>query len=164
MNKDSFTNLTNEYLQFAFAEADKSLAESLTSFREIIKKSYIAVAFYLSALIYFFNHSHNCDILGFWIYTCLTMVSALCIGYTSFNLYSAPMHSPGTEPIYSIDPFYQNKQDQIREFLISKLLHIDVAINFNYKEVAMRNERFRNSAIAFVVSCILAFLYWLFRN
>lgn len=157
MDQD-FSKFSNEYLQFAFEEADKALSESLVSYREIINKSYLAIAFYISALVFFIGHLKESE-----AYIFLSAISVVCILWIANNLFSSKMYSPGTEPSYTIHSYYQDKPDQIREVLISKIIHINEAIKCNYKEVGRRNNTFKWSAATFIIISIVSFFYILSR-
>ena len=67
------------------------------------------------------------------------------------------MSFPGMMPEDIIHPFYKDKQEQLRELYITKLLSHKKGIERNVEEVNKRNERFHTAALIMVGGFILAF-------
>ena len=148
------SKFSSDYLKLAYEEAEKALLESLLSYREIINKSYIAAAFYVSAIVYLIDMN---EISAFRII--LSIASAISCFIILLNLISAKMYSPGTEPRYSVHEYFLNSENQIDKFLVTRLEDVDQKINFNYKEVGKRNARFKWSAGVFILALIISSFY-----
>lgn len=157
--KIDWSKFSNEALEFAFKESSVVLNATLTTFKDTTTRSYFALTFYASILVFYYQQQMVPD-------TLIPFLGCICSVLVIWpSLMPGRMSFSGTEPHDLIHPYYESitHEAQLREMYISKLVAHENAIHANRKENNKRLYLFRLSAIVLVLSFLLAFLFRFWR-
>jgi len=164
----SWDKYTDESLDFILDQSEKLLEETFKSFREVINKSYIALAIYVSIISYCYNEiiAYHTSIIKTIPYCVLICGTGYCIYLIWDNLFPTKMSFLGSQPRVLIDRYFEqfSDNDQIRVYKASKIADYDEGISTNKIQIDKRNDNFKWSAKTLFMSIFISLLfYWLCR-
>jgi len=148
--------LKTKSLDYVYSESEKLLNETFTSFRRNSDKSYIAVAFYLGLIYFFYSQLEDnsiFSIIGIFLYTISILLILKSLKPRVMNLIGSQVKDIELSYYEQFD----SDDEKLRQMKISRIIAIDEAIDENKSEIIEMSKYFKWSINFSVFSAVILF-------
>ena len=148
--------LKTKSLDYVYSESEKLLNETFTSFRRNSDKSYIAVAFYLGLIYFFYSQLEDnsiFSIIGIFLYTISILLILKSLKPRVMNLIGSQVKDIELSYYEQFD----SDDEKLRQMKISRIIAIDEAIDENKSEIIEMSKYFKWSINFSVFSGVILF-------
>lgn len=167
IEKTDWSKYSDESIDFILSQSEKTMNETIVSYRENTNKSYAALAIFSGLLSYCVANIVNKDD-GLLYFLLFGVGLLICIVIVFVNLTPKNMWFIGSSKSLLCQDYYENevsKENQLNAYKIQTIETYDESIKDNMKQITRQVNAFKKSVLVFlgtVLATLLTFLVLLF--